>query len=70
MNNNLWKFRRDRIEARRWSIEDDHMLRQLVQANMGSRTIAKELGRTLSAVRNRARLLNVALVHASRAKGC
>jgi hypothetical protein len=46
------------------------MLRQLVQANMGSRTIAKELGRTLSAVRNRARLLNVALVHASRAKGC
>ena len=53
---------------RRWSKDDDRLLRELVQAEFNSRAIARELRRTLWAVRNRARVLNVDLIHAGRAR--
>jgi hypothetical protein len=44
-----------------WSRSDDDKLREMVLADASTRAIADKLGRTVDAVRGRARLLNVVL---------
>lgn len=52
---------------RPWSPEEDQLLRELAAAKRRSREIARQLRRTLSSVRYRARRINVKLTHASHA---
>ncbi len=50
-----------RVAPPRWNVEEDNLIRDMIIAGRNDSVIARDLGRTISAVRNRAYKLKLSL---------